>query len=216
MGYAQSKCVAESICIAAAKKTGIKVRVLRVGQIVADTVHGIWNKDEAIPLMLQSALTIGTLPKLQEFPSWTPVDIVAKAVSEIALSNAGPVLANVTNAKTFSWKSDLLPALRQAGIDFGEVEPREWVERLRNSNNDFVANPTFKLVDFFASKYDKDTFGPSRTYETTVARSLSRPLWINHQCLMDHLLKYLWISSSLAHGSSLVPTPLKGRSRLLS
>lgn len=176
MGYAQSKCVAENICVAAAKKTGIKARVLRVGQIVADTIHGVWNKDEAIPLMLQSALTIGALPKLQESPSWTPVDVIAKAVSEISLSDAGAIVANVTNAKMFSWTNDLLPALREAGLEFDEVEPKEWVERLRNSTDDVVANPTFKLVDFFASKYDKDTFGPLRTYETAIARQWSPAL----------------------------------------
>ncbi|KAL1653329.1 putative NRPS-like protein biosynthetic cluster [Didymella pomorum] len=176
MGYAQSKCVAENLCVAAAKEAGVKARVLRVGQIVADTVHGVWNKDEAIPLMMQSALTIGALPKLRENPSWTPVDIIAKAVTEISLSKAEAIVANVTNAKTFSWTDDLLPALRQAGLEFDEVEPKEWVERLRNSSDDVVANPTFKLVDFFASKYDKDTFGPIRTYETAVARQFSPAL----------------------------------------
>ncbi|KAJ4993423.1 nrps-like protein [Stagonosporopsis vannaccii] len=176
MGYAQSKCVAENICVAAAQKAGVKARVLRVGQIVADTVHGVWNKDEAIPLMMQSALTIGALPKLQESPSWTPVDIIAQAISQISLSNAEAIVANVTNAKTFSWTNDLLPALRQAGLKFDEAEPKEWVERLRNSSNDVVANPTFKLVDFFASKYDKDSFGPTRTYETAIARQWSPAL----------------------------------------
>jgi carbohydrate kinase (thermoresistant glucokinase family) len=176
MGYAQSKCVAENICVAAAQKAGVKTRVLRVGQIVADTVHGVWNKDEAIPLIMQSALTIGALPKLQESPSWTPVDIIAKAVSEISMSNADDIVANVTNAKTFSWSKELLPALRQAGLEFDEVEPKEWVKRLRNSTNDVVANPTFKLLDFFASKYDKDVFGPTRTYDTAVARKWSPAL----------------------------------------
>jgi carbohydrate kinase (thermoresistant glucokinase family) len=176
MGYAQSKCVAENICVAAAQKAGVKARVLRVGQIVADTVHGVWNKDEAIPLMMQSALTIGALPKLQESPSWTPVDVIAKAVSEISLSSAEDIVANVTNATTFSWTNELLPALRQAGLEFDEVEPKEWVERLRNSTNDVVANPTFKLLDFFASKYDKDVFGPTRTYDTAVARQWSPAL----------------------------------------
>jgi carbohydrate kinase (thermoresistant glucokinase family) len=176
MGYAQSKCVAEHICMAAAEKTGIKARVLRVGQIVADTVHGVWNATEAIPLMMQSALTIGALPKLQESPSWTPVDVVAEAVTEISLSNADSVVANVTNAKTFSWTHDLLPALHEAGLEFEEVEPKEWVRRLRASNDDAVANPSIKLVDFFASKYDKDSFNPTRTYETNVARSYSPSL----------------------------------------
>jgi thioester reductase-like protein len=173
MGYAQSKCVAEHICMAASKATGMRTRILRVGQIVADTTHGIWNDTEAIPLIMQSALTIGALPKLQESPSWTPVDVVAQAVIEIALSGAESIVANVTNAKTFSWTKDLLPALRQAGLEFEEVEPKEWVRRLAASSDEVVANPPKKLLDFFASKYDKDTFAPSRMYETSVATSLS-------------------------------------------
>jgi thioester reductase-like protein len=111
--------------MAAAMKTGVKTRVFRVGQIVADTVHGVWNDTEAIPLIMQSALTVGALPKLQESPSWTPVDVSARAVSEIALSEADSIVANVTNAKTFSWTNDLLPALREAGLQFEEVEPKE-------------------------------------------------------------------------------------------
>jgi carbohydrate kinase (thermoresistant glucokinase family) len=176
MGYAQSKCVAEHICMAAVKATGIRARILRVGQIVADTTHGVWNDTEAIPLIIQSALTIGALPKLQESPSWTPVDVVAQAVAEIALSDSKSTVANVTNAKTFSWIDDLLPVLREAGLEFDEVEPKEWVRRLSLSSDDVVTNPPKKLLGFFASKYDKDTFAPSRTYETSVARSLSLAL----------------------------------------
>jgi carbohydrate kinase (thermoresistant glucokinase family) len=176
MGYAQSKSVAENLCVHAAKATGIPARVLRVGQVVADTVHGVWNATEGIPLIMQTALTVGALPKLQETPSWTPVDVIAKAVSEIALSNAGPVVVNVTNAKTFDWTNDLLPALRAAGLKFDEVEPKEWVRRLQSSNPDPIANPPVKLVDFFASKYDHDTFAPGRTYATETARMLSPSL----------------------------------------
>ncbi|KAL1856436.1 putative NRPS-like protein biosynthetic cluster [Diaporthe australafricana] len=182
MGYAQSKCVAEAVCARAAERAGIPVRVLRIGQIVADTAHGVWNATEAVPLMLQSALTIGALPRLSETPSWLPVDTVAKGVAEIALSDAsdasagGAVFANVVNHRTFSWTNDLLPALRAAGLDFEEVEPKEWVKRLRESNPDPVVNPPIKLVDFFASKYDRGDFSPSKQYVTDTARSLSQTL----------------------------------------
>ncbi|KAF1961133.1 acetyl-CoA synthetase-like protein [Byssothecium circinans] len=177
MGYAQSKLVAENLCMEAAKATGIRARVLRVGQIVADTAHGVWNATEGIPLMMQSALTIGALPRLSETPSWTPVDVVARAVTEIALSDAGPIIANVTNAKTFRWTEDLLPALRNAGLKFDDVEPKEWVRRLRASSQDPIINPPIKLVDFFASKYDKDSLPSStRTFATTTARKYSPAL----------------------------------------
>jgi carbohydrate kinase (thermoresistant glucokinase family) len=176
MGYAQSKSVAEHLCARAEKQAGIRTRVLRVGQIMADTQHGVWNATEAIPLMIQSALTVGALPRLQETPSWLPVDTVGQAVAEIALSDAGSVVANVTNPRSFRWTEDLLPALKAAGLEFDEVEPKEWVRRLRASNLDPKANPPIKLVDFFASKYDRDEFAPSKVFATDIACSLSPSL----------------------------------------
>lgn len=66
MGYARSKLVAERIVQAAAGTTGMIAKILRIGQIVGDSEHGIWNTTEAIPLMIQSAVTMGALPALDE------------------------------------------------------------------------------------------------------------------------------------------------------
>lgn len=176
MGYAQSKSVAENMCAKAAAQAGVPVRVLRIGQIVADTAHGVWNATEGVPMVIQTALTVGALPLLREDPSWLPVDVVAQGVAEIALSDAQSAFANVANHRTFSWRYDLLPALREAGLEFDEVEPKEWVRRLRESNPDPVLNPPIKLVEFFASKYDKDEFGPSKQYSTSTARAISSTL----------------------------------------
>ncbi|KAK9776034.1 putative gluconokinase [Seiridium cardinale] len=191
MGYAQSKSVAEAICARAAERAGIPVRVLRIGQIVADTAHGIWNATEGVPMVIQSALTVGALPRLREDPSWTPVDVVAQGVAEISLSDAGSAFTNVTNHRTFSWIDHLLPALQEAGLRFEEVEPKEWVQRLRASNPDPVANPPIKLVDFFASKYDKDEFAPSKQYVTETARSLSRTLNNGWQLDQEFVNKFI-------------------------
>lgn len=177
MGYAQSKSAAEAICARAGSTAGIPVRVLRIGQIVADTAHGVWNAAEGVVLCMQTALTVGALPRLREEPSWLPVDVVARGVVEISLSDAGGcAFANVVNHRTFSWTGDLLPALRDAGLRFEEVEPREWVRRLRGSNPDPVQNPPIKLVEFFAGKYDRDEFAPTKKYVTGTARRLSPSL----------------------------------------
>jgi carbohydrate kinase (thermoresistant glucokinase family) len=143
---------------------------------MADTKHGVWNHTEAIPLMIQSAITVGALPRLQETLSWLPVDTAGQAVAEIALSDAGSIVANVTNRGSFRWTEDLLPALKAAGLEFDEVEPKQWVRRLRASNPDPEANPPIKLVDFFAAKYDRDEFTPSKVFATDVAYSLSPAL----------------------------------------
>ncbi|RDW62389.1 hypothetical protein BP6252_11822 [Coleophoma cylindrospora] len=192
MGYAQSKLVTENICVQAAQSYGVKTRVLRVGQVVADTAHGIWNATEAIPLMLQAGLTIGAIPRLDENPLWLPVDIVASAVTEISLADAGAAVLNVVNHQSFHWTRDLLPALHQAGLEFSEPSQREWVSILRNSNPDPVANPPIKLLEFFASKYDNDLPRKGLSYDTSFARFLSPTLAaapVLDQQLVDRFVK---------------------------
>jgi len=142
----------------------------------------------------------------RSYPKTSPIDVIAKAVSEIALSDAESGVANVTNAKTSSWTNDLLPALREAGLQFDEVEPKEWVRRLAESSDDAVANPPKKLLDFFASKYDKDTFAPSRTYQTSVATFLSSAHWRMRQYSTQPLSRCTSASFELAHGDCL-PRP---------
>jgi carbohydrate kinase (thermoresistant glucokinase family) len=190
MGYAQSKAVAEHLCAKAASQ-GVTTRVLRIGQITGDTEHGVWNSQEAVPMMMQTAITIGALPRLQETPSWLPVDVVAEAVTDISLSDAGSIFANVTNPQVFSWNNDLLPALRKCGLVFDEIEPKEWIARLRASNPDPIVNPPIKLTDFFASKYDKDSFGPSKMFATEVARSFSPALTKVPSLLEEHVAKFV-------------------------
>ncbi|KAH8427843.1 putative NRPS-like enzyme [Aspergillus melleus] len=183
MGYAQSKLVAEHLCIQAAQQTGICARVLRIGQVIGDQDHGIWNATEAIPLMLQSATTIGALPQLDESPLWLPVDVVAGTVIDLSLSDRTTssssstldtdLVFNIVSHHPFHWTRDLLPHLRRVGLNFEELDQREWLQRLRTSNPDPVANPPIKLVDFFASKYDTEKPRRSLQYHTERARQVS-------------------------------------------
>ncbi|KUJ11100.1 putative NRPS-like enzyme [Mollisia scopiformis] len=198
MGYAQSKLVTEHICVAAAKSYGIKTRVLRVGQVIADTAYGIWNATEAIPLMMQAALTIGAIPRLDESPLWLPVDVVASTVSDISLGTAAAGVMNVVNHHSFHWTRDLIPALHAAGLEFQELGQKEWVAALRRSNPDPVTNPPIKLVDFFASKYDNDSPKLALTYDTSYARFLSPSLAsapVLSQSLVDKFVSHFQATS---------------------
>ncbi|GKZ72631.1 putative NRPS-like protein biosynthetic cluster [Aspergillus niger] len=169
MGYAQSKLVTEHIVNRAAHHAGMTARVLRVGQIIADSVHGIWNATEAIPMMFQTAETIHALPQLDDILSWTPVDVVATSVIDLTMASGAGEVVNLTNPMLNHWTRDLLPLLRQAGLEFEELPRREWLQRLRESNQDPDVNPPIKLLEFFTSKYDHDR--PSRVllYDTKQA-----------------------------------------------
>lgn len=159
-GYGRSKLVTEHITRNAMHRTGMRARVLRIGQLGGDTVSAQWNDTEAVALMFRSTLTTGALPKLDENPSWLPVDQCARAITDIAM-NASERCADVdlvyhlVNPHTFSWARDLLPALQRGSAlpKFDVVSPQEWLERLAKSDSDPVRNPSIKLIDFWRSKY---------------------------------------------------------------
>ncbi|KAM3420462.1 hypothetical protein BST61_g3731 [Cercospora zeina] len=205
MGYAQSKLVAENICERAAKATGIRSRVLRVGQVIGDTEYGIWNPTEAIPMIFQTARTVGALPTLDERPAWLPVDIVAQGFIDISLASeeepsSSASFANIVNPKTFHWTEDLLPLLEEAGVQFEALGQREWIERLRASEPDPEKNPPIKLVDFFAGKYDTDAKRAGLEYSTENARNLSPALkdaGMIDRDLVEKIIRYLRSVGSL-------------------
>ncbi|KAL5334813.1 hypothetical protein BJX70DRAFT_391121 [Aspergillus crustosus] len=176
MGYARSKSVAERTVQSAAEQTGMIVKVLKVDQIVGDTVTGNWNSTEAIPLMLQTAQTLKALPALDETPSWLPIDVVAEAILALTRLNDTPVSStaalrrfshdsktvyHVQKAETFNWTEDLLPASIKVGLDFEILPKKRWVQRLREGEQDPMKNPAVKLLDFFVEKYDNDSMGRS-------------------------------------------------------
>ena len=166
MGYGRSKLVTEHITRNAARSTGMHARVLRIGQLSGDRANAIWNDTEAIALMIRSALTTGALPALDETPSWLPVDVCAQATVEAALASVVPAshpdvtsdpehVFHLVNPETFSWKDDLLPALKQSSQlpAFEIVSPQDWLRKLEESEQDPAKNPSIKLIDFWRSKY---------------------------------------------------------------
>jgi thioester reductase-like protein len=185
-GYAQSKLVAEHICVAAAKATGLAAKVLRIGQVVGDTKFGIWNASEAVPMILKSASTIGSLPMLDEWHSWLPVDVVATVILGIAFVKPGESgVFNVVNSKSFHWTWDLLLLLREVGVHFQVKGRREWLRRLR-SVPDPVSNPPYRLIDFFEVKYGKETLAPTPVFATGRAQAAS-PAMKDLQALDRHM-----------------------------
>lgn len=199
MGYAQSKLVTEKLCAIAAKKTTMVAHVLRVGQVVGDTTNGCWNATEATPLTIQSALTIGCLPRPinDEVLSWLPVDVVAKTCIELSLvpvtEIARDAIFNVCNPRLISWNNDILPALRAGGLKFDEVMPTEWVARLKVSNQDPKVNPPIKLLKYFEARYREDTVVNMPYFKTEEASKYSKALGeckVIDKNLVERFLKF--------------------------
>ena len=172
-GYAQSKLVGEHIMKAAVNEAGARGHILRIGQVVGDTKKGVWNDNEAFPLIVRSGLTMGILPELPLSCEWLPVDTLATAVIEITgiprLSglprSPPPFVYNLRSPCTFSWTSNFLPALFSAGLSFRPVPTKIWLNQLRDCS-DPKRTPAIKLVDFFEATFttgkEKDDIAEDR------------------------------------------------------
>ncbi|KAM0806547.1 putative NRPS-like enzyme [Seiridium cardinale] len=162
-GYARSKLVGERI-VQAAVEAGARAFILRIGQITPGIRSGLtklWNPDEAIPLMIrssgsQSASCLPVLGPARDRCSWTPVDVLAEVILDLAQIRMPPgeghkekLVYNITNPLTFSWNDDLLPALRGAGIEFSVVDWEIWLRELAQSSDDPTLNPSKKLLGFW-------------------------------------------------------------------
>ena len=89
MGYGQSKLVGEHL-ISAARRKGAKAYSLRIGQVSGHSKKGLWNDDEAFPLLIRSALTLKVPPDISQACSWLPVDKLATVILELARVGSMP------------------------------------------------------------------------------------------------------------------------------
>ncbi|KAJ6624936.1 L-aminoadipate-semialdehyde dehydrogenase [Mycena sp. CBHHK59/15] len=157
-GYARSKWVVEKLCERAAASSTVPVGVLRIGQMVGDSMTGVWNETEAWPLMFKAANTFGALPTVDEHPSWLPVDFAGKGIAEVVLrphSAKSAAVYHIVNPNVSASWDDMLQGLKSAGLKFDVVDRAEWVNRLARSDPDGVKNPTIKLLPFFQMRYAK-------------------------------------------------------------
>lgn len=216
-GYGRSKLVSEHIVRNAARDAGALTRILRIGQIVGDGKMGLWNDTEAVPLIIRSALTLRVLPALDETESWLPVDNVAAAILDLAGISTGTIPAsdsetdlvyNLENPHTFSWTDSLLPELHQSGLDFSTVPVAEWLQKLRdyeNNGGDTERNPAVKLIDHFERMSGGEKTGDIR-FETRIAQEHSLALRETPRLVEDgYIRKFVkaWLAKWEGEGKGL-------------
>lgn len=117
---------------------------------------------------------IGALPTVDEHLRWLPVDIAARSLVEVLTSsNSEPGVYNLVNPQTLHWTKDLLPLLRQAGMQFESLKPTAWLQRLRSSNQDPSQNPPIKLLEYFEAQYNSDEPRSGFAWNTEKAQAAS-------------------------------------------
>ena len=169
-GYARSKLIAEKILESASQTYGADITILRIGQIIPAKEMGsqLWNVNEMIPLIVRSAITCGVLPDIPgnggDSCLWIDGETLAKTILEIGNLDEGldressfvkgkeRLVYNIVNPRPISWIRDFLPALKNAGLVFEVVGRKEWLERLRGSEDNVEKNPSRKLLGFWSGQ----------------------------------------------------------------
>ena len=200
-GYGQSKLVGEHICQKVLRDTGLPVYTVRIGQIVGDTEFGVWNNLEAIPLLLQTAKTIGALPSTDENLRWLPVDTTAASLIDIMRSGVEPGVFNLLNASTFHWTRDLLPALSRIGLEFETLSPPDWLARLKSSSDDPVKNPPIRLLTYYQNQYSSAEPRPEFVWKVDKSQKASAT-FRNAQAPDEQLLRKIVAALERDHWSS--------------
>ena len=83
LGYAQSKCVAESLVRQAAER-GSRATVARPTLVSGDSTSGISNADDLLSRFLRGCIEMGAAPDLDWAMDCVPVDHVADAMVQLA------------------------------------------------------------------------------------------------------------------------------------
>jgi amino acid adenylation domain-containing protein/thioester reductase-like protein len=124
-GYAQSKWVAERLCMLA-RERGVPVTIYRPGRIAWDSRTGAWNANDVLYRMIKGCAQLGMAPELDRMLEITPVDVVSAAIVALMLQ---PESRNRTfhlvNPQRMAWRS-IVAAMRGAGYALHTAAPEDW------------------------------------------------------------------------------------------
>lgn len=168
MGYAESKFVGENMLGIAAKKTGIPVSILRVGQVAGSTIPEAaqWPMQEWFPSLVKTSKAFDLLPKELPLIDWVPIDKLAAAVVELMLHDFQTdalKVYNVVNPHAVPWSS-LKGAVRdRCSSGTVEVSLKDWIRRLKSvpeNKEEAQSKPALKMLGFFERMAGEQ--GPTR------------------------------------------------------
>jgi thioester reductase-like protein len=167
LGYAQSKCVAESL-VRQATERGCRVTVTRPTLVSGDSTSGISNADDLLSRFLRGCIDMGAAPDLDWAMDCVPVDHVADAMVQLARNGVPGSVYHLINPRLRYWRECVLwMCLR--GYPLELMPYRDWTMRLRDTVT--ASHPLFPLRAFFLRNVDdKGGLALPELYEETRRR----------------------------------------------
>jgi phthiocerol/phenolphthiocerol synthesis type-I polyketide synthase E len=128
--YGASKWVCERL-LARAEQDGLRVRVFRPGLVMADSRTGAGNDKDLVYFALVSGLAVGAHPIDDRALVVSPVDVVARAVVELALDPGSVGRAYHLVAERGISLTGLFHLLAEAGLSTVPLPLPQWQDRVR-------------------------------------------------------------------------------------
>ncbi len=131
LGYAQSKCVAESL-VRQASERGCRATIARPTLVSGDSTSGISNADDLLSRLLRGCIQMRAAPDLDWAMDCVPVDHVAEAMVQFGQNGVPGGTYHLINPRLRYWRECVLwMCLR--GYPLELMPYRDWARRLRDS-----------------------------------------------------------------------------------
>jgi thioester reductase-like protein len=139
LGYAQSKCVAESLLRQAAAR-GLPVTIVRPGLLSGDTLSGITNPTDLVAALMEACVRRREAPDADWLFDSVPVDYAARAI--VALSRARLNIIetyHLRHERPRHWR-ELILWLNLFGYPIQLIPTRQWLERYFQKRNGMLSS----------------------------------------------------------------------------
>ncbi len=147
LGYAQTKCVAESL-VREAGARGLPVTIVRPSLITGDASRGgRSNVDDLTSRFIAGCIRMRAAPDLDWRMDCVPVDDASRAIVRLVLAHEGGTRTHhVASARPRHWRECAL-WMRLRGYDVALLPYAEWADMLRATED--VSHPLYALRSFF-------------------------------------------------------------------
>ena len=193
LGYAQSKCVAETLVREAAAR-GLQATIVRPALISGDARSGASSGGDLIARLMRGCVVMGAAPDLDWTFDAVPVDVAAHAIVQ---AGASPETAtqpiHLVHPHPRHWRECVL-WMNLFGYRV-QLEPyRRWMRRLATQAND-AGHPLYTLRPFFLSNISgraiPEHMESSRrsSVDSSASRAVERQLGVRYPALNGELLE---------------------------
>ena len=150
LGYAQSKCVAESL-VRRASERGLPATIHRPSLITGDGMTGCSNAEDLLSTMIRGCIEMRSAPNLDWSLDCCTVDYVADAIVGLSLEATNSLqVFHLANQTRRHWREVVL-WMNLFGYSMRLVPYREWLTQLRRSAV-FPSHPLYRLRSFFLAR----------------------------------------------------------------